>query len=290
MQPKNIIDFKSSTNRYVKLFGKEMPLNYRGATSCTWHAEFGPISASIQFCDDSLSPWSAQIVVNNKATEHSSKFADILQVEKWVEDRLTSFRQTITALIPEPKGAVMSNITNVPRQHLPPTPKIFGSNMYVDGSQSKLLWSKKYHFAAAYVKYDLCLPVHLRWSAELQQMGSTITFDRVATVEEVQTWLERELVNVRNKVVTTIPATYEEPATEFFSKKSGWRQLPAEPFELPCFAVRNKNGQHSVILKAANHQGDVRWYTHKETHPNVVARMTWHKITQDFDEYLELPS
>lgn len=276
MQPKDIkdtiIDFKSSTNRYVKLFGKEMPLTYRGAVGYTWHAEFGPISATVQFSDNSLFPWAAQIVVNGKATEHSSEFADILQVEKWVEDRLTAFRQTITALIPDPKGAAMSNITNVPRQPPPPPPKILGM--------------------------DLC------WEPDLQQWvlpGVDNLFDlrirKNAEDDNFKGYLFAEtksasLYKVLHHLDALFTFIFERSANSCFPHRNpqGWRQLPTEPFELPCFAVRNKNGQHSVILKAANPQGDVRWYTHKETHPNVVARMTWHKITQDFDEYLELPS
>jgi hypothetical protein len=272
MQPKDIIDFKSSTNRYVKLFGKVIPLNYRGATSCTWHAEFGPISASVQFNDDSLFPWSAQIVVNNKATEHSSEFADILQVEKWVEDRLTAFRQTITALIPEPKGAAMSNITNVPRQHPPPPPNILGMDLCWE--PDLLQW--------VLPGVDNLFDLRIRKNAEDDNFKGYLFAETKSA----------SLYKVLHQLDALFTFIFELSANSCFPHRNpqGWRQLPTEPFELPCFAVRNKYGQHFVILKAANPQGDVRWYTNKETHPNVVARMTWYKITQDFDEYLELPS
>lgn len=117
MQPTPLIDFKS-TNRYVKLFGKKMPLVLRSKTCWTWSANFGPITASVQFQDDSLFPWSAQIE-NGKVLEHSG-CADVLQIERWVEDQLLAIRKTITELIPERKPS-MSNITNVPRN----APKLF---------------------------------------------------------------------------------------------------------------------------------------------------------------------
>jgi len=276
MQPKDIkdskdiIDFKS-TKRYVKLFGKEMPLVHRSNTCWTWSANFGPIEVSVQSQEGSLFPWAAQFIAG-KVVENSSGYADVLQVEKWVEDRLISFRQTITALIPEPKGAAMSNITNVPRQPPPPPPKILGM--------------------------DLC------WEPDLQQWvlpGVDNLFDlrirKNAEDDNFKGYLFAEtksasLYKVLHQLDALFTFIFERSANSCFPHRNpqGWRQLPTEPFELPCFAVRNKNGQHSVILKAANPQGDVRWYAHKETHPNVVARMTWHKITQDFDEYLELPS
>lgn len=200
----------------VKLFGQHLEQVSSSSSGCiTWSTHYGLLSVAVQFKGPNYSnPWAGQI--SGDVTKTSPAFSDRLEVESWLEETLVNIRNQLLSEIPERASPYRDrNVLN-----LPPTPKIFGSNMDVDGTQSKLLWSKKYPFAAAYVKYDHCLP-DLCWSAELQQMNDTITFEKVATVEEVQAWLERELVNARNKIAASIPPTYEETATELIPELLG---------------------------------------------------------------------
>ncbi len=259
-QPSDIVDFKS-TNRYVKLFGGKMPLVRRSNTCWTWSADFGPITVSVQFQEGSLFPWVAQIE-NGKVLEHSSGYADVLQVEKWVEDQLTAIRQTITALIPEIYHLGSPEKATLPKEEVP---VLLGM---------KLEWEP---FLEQWTLPESLYGLRIQKTNHGKYVGHLELNFEEAPLHEV--------VSKFDSLFKTITKSDSIP------KNDRWCRLPETPFELPCFAVRNKKNQHFVILKAANPQGDVHWYTHTEKlTPSVVSRMTWHKITQDFDEYLEIPS
>lgn len=195
-------------NRYVQILGRRLQLIYQGETTLTWSGEFGSSAVLVQFQEGSLFPWSAQ-VITNKVTEHSSGYVDVLQVEKWVEYQLTGIRQTIKKFTPQPQSP-MSNIKNVPRL---PTPMLFGkegkrTNHAVPGTTT---WS--FHFGC--IKATISYHPEKGWDADLGPLSGKNIY-RLGSVEEVENWCERGIVEARNELMQIVPekAPLELPKEE----------------------------------------------------------------------------
>ncbi|MGP1681187.1 MAG: hypothetical protein ACTS8S_02525, partial [Giesbergeria sp.] len=247
-------------SKYVKLFGQPLTRVCKD----TWNLDLGFISATIQFdATNTLEPWRSQIV--GKYNKSSRNFSDILEVERWAEIQLIAICEEILQFvppIPQSRQKPTSNITNVPRQIAPQTPRLFGQNMIADATG----WVLRLGTILAKISSP---DGESQWVAALGHSS-----EKLPTIEAAETWIEQrasEMYSTLGSFVFNRPPTPAPPEFE-------WLPLPKEPINCNAFVVKHAGSIVRELRYFLLYKEGSGFFSHKQTTGGSRSSWTWGQI------------